>query len=255
MDNSTYSEQLMRYIDGEMTETEKREFETLLTTDRSLQEELENMQLAKAVVVSYGLKEKVGNIHQQVMKELKNETPVKQISNVRRIIRFSVAIAASVLLIFLGAEGYNFYRLSPERLFAESYTPYELTTTRDGNDTGESKIEKAYREKKYAKVIAINANSVLSIKDIFLTAMSYMETDDMARAISNFQLVLADVKDDKNSVLKDAAEYYLALAYLKNRDYDQAIELMNAIHSNSSHLYKDKFSSKYINRVKRLKWR
>jgi hypothetical protein len=68
-------------------------------------------------------------------------------------------------------------------------------------------------------------------------------------------VVIADVKDEKKSVLKDVAEYYLALAYLKNNDYDQAIELMNVIHDNSSHLYTKKFSRKYINRVKRLKWR
>ena len=96
---------------------------------------------------------------------------------------------------------------------------------------------------------------MLSVKDVFLTAMSYLESNDFSRAISNFQVVIADVRDDKNSVLKDASEYYLALAYLKNSDYDQALELMNAIHDNSSHLYKNKFSRKYINRVKRLKWR
>ena len=53
--------------------------------------------------------------------------------------------------------------------------------------------------------------------------MSYLETNDLARAISNFQVVIADVKDKERSELKDAAEYYLALAYLKNNDYDQAI--------------------------------
>jgi len=85
--------------------------------------------------------------------------------------------------------------------------------------------------------------------------MSYLEANDLSKAISNFQVVLADVKDDKNSMLKDGAEYYLALTYLKNNDYDQAIELMNTIRENSSHMYKNKFSRKYINKVKRLKWR
>jgi hypothetical protein len=96
---------------------------------------------------------------------------------------------------------------------------------------------------------------VLSVKDVFLTAMSYLETNDLSRAISNFQVVIADVKEDKNSVLKDASEYYMALAYLKNSDYDQAIELMNVIHDDPAHLYKNKFSRNYINKVKRLKWR
>lgn len=256
MDNSTrYDDEIMRYIDGEMTEGEKMEFEKRLATDGSLKQAMSNLQLAKEAVKSFGLEEKVSGIHRQMMKELRTETPVKPISNVRRIVRYSVAVAASVLLIFIVIEGYRFYTLSPQKLYAQSYTTYELTTTRSHSDSIESKIEKAYREKNYAEVIKLNANSVLSVKDVFLTGMSYLETNDLSRAISNFQVVIADVKDDKTSVLKDAAEYYLALAYLKNNDYDQAIELMNAIHDNSSHLYKSKFSREYINRVKRLKWR
>ncbi len=184
-----------------------------------------------------------------------SELTAKRINKVRRIVRYSIAVAASVLLIIVCIVGFNFYRLSSDRLFTENYSAYELTTSRGENDSIESKIEKAYREKNYAEVISINKNSVLSVKDIFLTGMSYLETNDLSRAISNFQIVIADVKDDKNSALRDATEYYLALAYLKNNDYDQAIELMNTIHDNSFHQYKSKFSRKYINKVKRLKWR
>src|SRR4030095_13219433 len=139
-----------------------------------------------------------------------------------------------------------------EKLFAEKYTAYYSMTT---GDTTESEIEKAYKEEKYSEVMNLNRYSVLSIKDVFLTGMSYLETNDLSKAISSFQVVIADVKDDKTTMLKYTAEYYLALAYLKNNDYDQAIELMNAIHDNSSHQYKSKFSRKYINKVKRLKWR
>jgi predicted negative regulator of RcsB-dependent stress response len=184
-----------------------------------------------------------------------SEVTAKKFSKVRRIVRYSVAVAASVLLIFVCIVGYNFYRLSSDRLFAENYSAYELANIRRENDRTESKIEKAYREKNYAEVININKNSMLSVKDIFLTGMSYLETNDLSKAISSYQVVIADVKEDKTTLLKDTAEYYLALAYLKNNDYDQAIELMNTIHDNSSHQYKSKFSSKYINKLKRLKWR
>ena len=184
-----------------------------------------------------------------------SEVTSNRMNKMRRIVRYSVTVAASVLLIIVCIVGYNFYRLSSDRLFAENYSTYELTITRGEDDSTGSKIEKAYREKKYPEVIKLNASSVLSVKDIFLTAMSFLETNDPSRAISNFQVVIADVKDDKNSALKDTTEYYMALAYLKNNDYDQAIELMNAIHDNSSHLYSKKFSRKYINKIKRLKWR
>ena len=184
--------------------------------------------------------------------EKENKLTVEKANKVRRIIRYSVAGVTIILLLFLLIEGYKFYILSPEKLYAENYTSYELT--HDGNDSTESNIQKAFREKKYGELINLNRNSVLSIKDIFLTGMAYLETKDYSRAISSFQVVIADVKDTA-SVLSDAAEYYLALAYLQNRDYDQAIELMNAIQDDPSHLYAKKFSRKYINRVKRLKWR
>jgi len=187
------------------------------------------------------------------MNDIKAETGARPGRNVRRIVRYTVAIAASVLLIFVLIEGYNFYTLTPDKLYSENYTAYELTAGRDGYDSA-SVIANAYRDKKYAEVISLNARSVLSIKDIFLTGMAYLETKDYSRAISSFQVVITDVKD-KKTTLKDPAEYYLALAYLQNHDYDQAIEIMNAIHDSPAHLYKAKFSRKYINRVKRLKWR
>lgn len=174
----------------------------------------------------------------------------KKLSKLQRVVRYGVPVIASVLLIFVCIEVYNFYRLTPTRLFKEKYAPYDLTTTQDSIETS---ISKAYREKKWAEVINLNANSVLSVKDVFLTGMAFLETNDLSRAISSYQVVLADVKNDP--ALKDAAEYYLALAYLKNNDYDQSIELMNAIHDNSTHLYSKMFSRKYINRIKRLKWR
>lgn len=174
----------------------------------------------------------------------------KKLSKLQHIVRYGVAVIASVLLIFVCIEVYNFYRLTPTRLFNEKYEAYDVTAA---NDAIETSIRKAYREKNYATVINLNANSVLSIKDVFLTGMAFLETNDLSRAISSFQVVLADVENDPE--LKDAAEYYLAMAYLKNNDYDQSIELMNAIRNNSTHLYTKKFSRKYIDRVKRLKWR
>lgn len=186
--------------------------------------------------------------------ENESEIPVKKDSKLRRIIRYSVAIAACISLIIIFIEGCKFYKLSPQKLYAENYTPYE-PATHEESDSTLSKIGQAYREKKYGAVINLSKSSMLSVKDVFLTGMSFLETNDYARAISNFQVVITDVKDNKPSALKDAAEYYLTLAYLRNNDYDQAIELMNAIYNNSSHQYNARFSRKYINQVKRLKWR
>lgn len=174
---------------------------------------------------------------------------IQQPTKMRQTIRNIVAVAASILLISILIEGYIFYNLSADKLFLEKYEPY-----RSMIDTSSSNIEKAFNEKNYGEVIRLNKELVLSVKDIFLTGMSYLESKDYSRAVSSFQVVIADIKAEKNS-LKETTEYYLALAYLQNRDYDQAIELMNEIHNNSLHPYKEKFTRKYINRVKKLKWR
>jgi predicted negative regulator of RcsB-dependent stress response len=171
-----------------------------------------------------------------------NEVTQNRINKVRRIVRYTVAIAASLLLIFVCIVVYNVYRLSSERLFAENYSAYQLTSTGGEEDSTASKIEKAYRGKNYAEAIKINKNSALSVKDIFLTGMAYLETNDLSKAISSYQVVIADLEGNKTTSLKDTAEYYLALAYLKNNDYDQAIELMNTMRDKSSHQYRSKFS-------------
>ena len=169
----------------------------------------------------------------------------------RKIIRYTIAGVATVALLLIIIEGYSFYRLSPQRLYSEKYAPYENSLAGNAN----AKIEKAYKEKRYWDVLAISSASVLSVGDIFFSGLAYLETKNSAKAISSFQVVIGEIRSDSSLKLKDAAEYYLALAYLQNSDYDQAIELMNTIHNDPTHQYKSKFTRRYIKRVKRLKWR
>ena len=58
--------------------------------------------------------------------EKENKLTVEKVNKVRRIIRYSVAGVTIILLLFLLIEGYKFYILSPEKLYAENYTPYTL---------------------------------------------------------------------------------------------------------------------------------
>jgi tetratricopeptide (TPR) repeat protein len=251
MDNSTnnMSEKLVQYLDGELPAGEKVDFEKQLASDKDLQNELENLQLARAAVRSYGLNKQVAGIHQQMMGELR--TPVKKINPTRRIIRYSIAVAASVLVVFLGTTIYNSNSVSADRLFAENYHSYELSTTRDGG-TAESAIEIAYKAKDYKHVTILSDTSVLT-KNIFLSAMSYMELKNDSKAIEEFQKLIAKNEPGGTNVLKDATEYYLSLAYLRSKNYDQALELMNEIHDDPNHTYSEKITAKLISKVKSLK--
>lgn len=256
MDNSTHSksEKLVEYLDGELTGAEKENMEKLLTADQSLQDELKNLKAAREAIKQYGLQQKVAGIHQQMIQEI--EPPVRKINSSRKILRYSMAIAASLILVIGGYLAWNFYSLSSNKVFASNYHSYELSTMRD-NDTVElSPIEKAYRSKNYKEVIKLNdQQNAATLKETFLAAMSYVEQGINIKAVEGFKKVIAANEGAGTTILKDEAEYYLALTYIRNDDFDFALELLRKIKGNPNHTYSKKITSKIIRQVKMLKWR
>lgn len=255
MDNSTpnMSEKLLQYLDGELTGAEKKNMEQQLATDPSLQAELESLKATSEAVKLYGLQQKVSGIHQQMMGEL--QAPVKKISSRKKIVRYSIAVAASVILIVAGMMAYNFYSLSSSKVFASNYRSYELSITRDGGNEL-TPAEKAYSEKNYREVLRIHdAGEDKTAKGEFLCGAASLELENNSMAIKCFKEVLDINKQSATVVLQDETEYYLALSYLRNKEYDLALELMREIKDNPAHLYHEKMTGKLIRQVKMLKRR
>jgi tetratricopeptide (TPR) repeat protein len=256
MDNSTQpNEMLMKYLDDELTSGEREVFEKQLAIDAALRRELEDLQTARAAVKLYGLKEQVGSIHYQMMAEMKPHGVVRSISPARRAIRYSLAIAASIFLVAVVIIGYNFFTLSPERLYNNQYHTYELSAVRGGANSA-SQLEMDYQRGQYTAVIEDrqkmqNANP----KDEFLAGIAYLQTSNISAAISSFQSVIEKNRSANTSIFNDDAQYYLALTYLRNKDYDRCLDLIQTIRNNPSHLYHDQFSSGFVRKVKRLRWR
>lgn len=242
---------LVRYLDGELEENEKEELEKQLETDKSLQEALQSLQAAREAIRYFGIKQEVANIHNQMMNELR--APIRKINPRRKILRYSLAAAASILLFFVGILAYKFFTLSPDKLFADNYKSYELNITR-GAGTEPTAIESAYLEKRYNDVIRLSENSN-DIESIFLSALSNIELKNISRGIDGFKKVIMMNEAAHTNTFKDEAEYYLALAYVQHKDYKLAYELMEKIQGDPSHLYNKKISAKLIRDVKWLNWR
>lgn len=254
MDNSTpMSEKLVQYLDGEIAGAEQHIITLQLQADGGLMKQYENLLATREAVRLYGLKEQVSVVHRQMMQELK--APVRKIGQARRAIRYSIAVAASIILIAAGIWGYNFYTLSSNKVFASNYQAYELPTVRD---TGHkvSDIEKTYRNKDYKQVTTLySATGPAGIQDEFLAAMSLVEMKDNTKAIEAFKKVQADNEAAKTEFFKDETEYYLALTYIRNGDYDFALDLLRKIRDDQQHTYHKEISAKLIRQVKLLKWR
>jgi tetratricopeptide (TPR) repeat protein len=187
---------------------------------------------------------------------MQTKSTVRKKNNKAKTIRYIIAVAATAALIFIIFWGYNFYALSADRLFKEKYRVFEIKKTNVPGDTIMNAIEVAYNKKNYQAVVDLKKKAAnLSAKDYFLAGVSYLEINDPANAIVSFKAAINLNKSSAEQVYEDESEFYLSLAYLKNKDFDQALELMAAIHDNSHHLYHEYFPKFFIQRVKMLKWR
>lgn len=255
MDNSTpgMPELIVQYLDGELQGTAKDNFEKELAGDVSLQQEYDSLLLTRASVRHYGLKQQVAGIHQQMMQEM--QAPVRKMSSTRKTIRYVISIAASLLLIVTGYLAYNFINLSSEKVYNDNYQAFDLSTTRDAN-TSLTAIETAYKAKDYKEVVRIhNSKEDVSVKGEFLNGAAAMELKDYSSAITSFKKVIDTNKQAGTNILNDDAEYYLALSYIHNKDYDYALDLMRQIKDDPAHLYNAKITGQLIRQVKMLKWR
>jgi hypothetical protein len=255
MDNFTpyQPEKLVQYLDGDLTGSERDAMEQQLAADPSLRQEYESLLATRAAVRYYGLQQQVAAIHAEMMPAFK--TPVRTLSGTRRMIRYSIAVAAGLLLLIGSYLAYQFYTLSSEKVFASNYRSFEAGVLRGDDTDPASGLEKLYEEKEYKAVTALRLDRAFTAKEHFLRGMSFAELNNPAGAIEEYKKVLALNKTKGANLYIEDAEYFLALAYIRNKDYDFALDILHAISGNSAHLYHDRVNRKLIRQVKWLKWR
>jgi hypothetical protein len=149
---------------------------------------------------------------------------------------------------------YNFFTLSPEKIYSNRYRFFELSTVRGSFD--QSPVVKAFRQDDFGEVIRIHTTGEdSSLSATFLAAMANLELNNMNDAIPGLEKVVNENKTSGTPVFRDEAEYYLALSYIRNRDYDLALPLLEKIRDDVNHLYHEKVDRKLVRNVKMLKWR
>jgi tetratricopeptide (TPR) repeat protein len=237
-------ETLIRYLDGEMDQTEKEMFESQLQKDMTLKERLESLRVAIASVQQYGTVERVKSIHSEMMQELSSVHNETKVIPMRRVVRYSLAIAASIIIILVGVNLFTSSQLSSNKLYNEAFVDYDASVVR-GNES-QTEIERLYHDRSYTNVIEKGKLQNVSQKDSLLVGLSYLKSNEVPDAINWLRSISV-----QNPVRQDA-EFYLALSYLKNKNYKEALNLMQQIHSNLNHVYRNQFSEDYINKVKKL---
>ena len=256
MDKSTQDldEKLVLYLDGNLQGAEKAGIEHLLETDPSVRARLESLQQARAAVQYYGAQQQVASLHAEMMQELR--AGENRMRSPRKLFRYSMAVAASLLLILGTYLGYQFFRLSPERVFSARYQRYETVTMRGAADSGTAALQKSYNDLRYKEVLArVDSMRNPARSERFLGAMSALELRDDTRAIRLLKELISTNQSAPEPVLNDEAEYYLALAYIRNKDFDFALTILEKIKADEAHTYHSLVTRSLIRKVRLLKWR
>ncbi len=253
--NNINSDTLIQYLDNELSQEEKTNVENQLKHDAVMQQEIENLSLAKSAIKIYGLKKHVGTIHQEMMSELMEEkTYIAKKGFVKKMVIISMKVAAAVFIVTLAIGIYQYTTITPDSVFANNYEPYTLSVNRGTVET--NFIEKSFQEKKYAAVInQFEALENANAKEFFLAAAAYMETNSYKKAIAAFNNVLLKNEREKKSIFNDDAQYFLALSYLKNNDIKLAAPIFEMINKNKNHLYNDKVTNAFMRKLTVINWK
>ena len=253
-ENLPDEELLFKYLDKEMTAAEQEEFDRRLHSEPDLQEQLERLQLSIGTVNYYGIQQQVADVQRQLQAELDEkfrQSGSAKIIPMRKALRYTLAIASCIILILVGTRFYQIYQLTPEKVFKESYVGYSINNLRSGK-TAATALEQAFAQRNYTEVIQLSkGTTVLSTKQELLIGLSYLELNKLSESIVQFKNIISQPENN----YKQDAEYYLALTYIKNKDYSNALTILKKIESDKSHLYHNQVTPKIIREVRWLSWK
>jgi hypothetical protein len=238
---------LMRYIDNEMSETEKEDFEKNLTSDPALRQQLERLLMAKDAVRYYGLAQSVEAVRNEWEGRVASGAPGAKIIPIKTYVRYIFAAACLIILIIGITTVYRYFSVSTDRIYQQTYIAYTPGTPR--SEAGSSRpIEEAYRQKKFTEVIRLSEGAPLNARERLLLGLSYLETGNPAAAIKEF----GTIRSGADPTYIQDAEFYQALAFVKNKEAAKSLPLFEKIFRDKNHLYHQRVTEETISDVKKV---
>lgn len=247
--SSDITDNLVQYLDNEMTDTEKQAFEKLLQQDTALHERYQLMLIAKQAIRSKGLKEKVSALHKEYIKAREQSQP-KEINISRKSSSFFKNFMRVAAVFIIAVAGYGIFEFSSTNtntVFNNNFVVYNLPVTRGAAE--HKLIYSLYAAANYNAVVnAFKATNEKSQEDYFLAAQAYLQLNRTAEAINSFQQVEKMNAESNQQYFVEETDFYLALAYIKAGRINEAQNQLNKITSNKRHLFYNK--AKNISKLK-----
>ena len=231
-----------RYLTGDLSEVETKQFLNKMKTDNQIFIEVENQKVLLDGISTYGNRELKARL--STLSASYSESNIVRLPKQPKSVNWKKMLAAATVILaistFVTVQYFmNNSTTSDENsqvLFAQYFNPIELSNVRS---TSESIDISSFRNGDYKAAIPV-LQQVLSVDpdrtDISIAlANSYFAIDAPQDAI----VVLTPIIERNDPVFSDQAKWYSALCYLKLSLDDKAIVYLNDLAQNSAADYHD----------------
>lgn len=237
--NTQIDKKLDDYLNGL---TDYNELEILFKKEgvHNTQELIAEHKLASLAVQHYNLFQQVQQVHLQFA----NKIAETQVAPEAKIIRMSPAKTfmrmAAVLVVLLGCVTAYQYITSTGNSFYKNFNEnYTISIVRGTEKPGE--IVEAYQKGNYKRTAELFSQiNNPGNRELFLAANSFIQLNNTTKAIELYQRILTNNQTTSQKFYQDEAEYYLAMAYLKNNETQKALPILTKINGDTNHTYHDK---------------
>ena len=235
------TEQLIRFLDGEMDQQEQAQWDQRLRVDADLQDQLHHLKLAREAVQLAGISAKVKGIHEAFVQQAPEAAETAPVVT-RMYTRSWIRVAAAVTILIMLSAGWWLSQTSNKSIFADHYVDFSVSNSR--NQGSLSAIEQAYSENEYDKVLALAGVAPIQGADSLLAGIALLKTNQFDQAVQWLTAMQASAK------FRDDASYYLAFAWLGKNEDKKALQILEAIHRDPAHLYHAAVTDALLRKIK-----
>jgi len=238
MNRIKYTELIDSYVEGEMDQESRKQFEAELSVNEDLAREYNlELDLSKALLQDDLIDFRAKCLDAQQELNLSE----KKLSKVVKITRKYWYAAASMLLIGLIVGGFMVFSpgsYSTEKLFRMYYKSDETIVTRSGN-VNIAEALKCFAQSDYVTAEGLFTKILAEEQDnfavMYYSGISNIELKNYPEAIQRFDNI---IKNGDNLYIENA-EWYLGLTYLAAGDVEHAESIFGVIASKTDHYYFD----------------
>lgn len=206
------------------------------------QVELQRHRAARVAIIRWSARQDVEAIHQEFMANKSVMLPSTFIGR-KKGISLWLKIAASFLILLSITGGIVYWQTSSKKLYQQLNLAYELNTPRSAGGTSIPELLQEFQAKDYKQVV--DTYSSLPEPDNrarFLAGYSWLQLSEPAKAEQLFQSIIDRNSAEARSLYQDEAEYYLGLAFLRQKKNPEARFWFTKIANDPQHTYHSQLS-------------